>query len=98
MFMQKLVPQMPLPETQQTGEFAAVRSHIIQVQNNWQAFYKEFSHLDSPYTDEFRQHNHNFSQAVNKILTALKTPTLTLATTGTTSSGKSTLVNLLTSV
>ncbi len=95
MFMQKLVPQMPLPETQQTGEFAAVRSHIIQVQNNWQAFYKEFSHLDSPYTDEFRQHNHNFSQAVNKILTALKTPTLTLATTGTTSSGKSTLVNLL---
>lgn len=79
------------------GEFTAVRRRA-QPQNYTpigRRFYEEFSRLNSPYAEEFSQHNQHFLQAVDQILTALKTPTLTLATTGTTSSGKSTLVNLL---
>ena len=95
MFMQKLTPQAPQTEQQQIGEFATVRRKILQIQDDWNTFHEEFSQLDSPYTEEFQQHNQDFSQAVNKILAAIETPTLTLATTGTTSSGKSTLVNLL---
>ena len=95
MFMQKLTPQAPQTEQQQIGEFATVRRKILQIQDDWNTFHEEFSQLDSPYTEEFQQHNQDFSQAVDKILAAIETPTLTLATTGTTSSGKSTLVNLL---
>lgn len=95
MFMQKLTPHAPQTEQQQMGEFAAVRRDILRIQDDWNTFYEEFSQLDSPYKEEFQQHNKDFANAVDKILTALETPTLTLATTGTTSSGKSTLVNLL---
>lgn len=91
MYLQK---QSPVA-LQQTGEFTAIRQHVKQLHAHWNTFYDEFSRLDSPYTVEFRQHNQHVTQAVDKILTALETPTLTLATTGTTSSGKSTLVNLL---
>lgn len=95
MFMQKLEPEAPQSQIPQTGEFAKVRSHIIKIQNSWDSFYQQLSQLESPYAEEFRKHNSDFSRAVDKILTAIETPTLTLATTGTTSSGKSTLVNLL---
>lgn len=95
MFMHKMEPKTSATELTQRGDFATVRKNILQMQDNWNTFYKEFSRIDSPHTAEFRQHNQHFSQAVDKILTALETPTLTLATTGTTSSGKSTLVNLL---
>lgn len=94
MYLQKQTP-VALSESPQTGEFTAVRQYVSQLHAHWKAFYEEFSRLESPYTEEFHQHNQHFSQAVDQILTALKTPTLTLATTGTTSSGKSTLVNLL---
>lgn len=95
MFMQKLEPEAPQSQIPQTGEFAKVRSHVLQMQSSWDSFYQQLSQLESPYGEEFRKHNSDFSRAVDKILTAIETPTLTLATTGTTSSGKSTLVNLL---
>lgn len=95
MFMQKLDPQAPESEIQQSRGFAATRQKILQLQENWDDFYGQLSQMETPYAEEFKQHNQNFSQAVDNILAALATPTLTLATTGTTSSGKSTLVNLL---
>ena len=73
MFMQKLTPQAPQTEQQQIGEFATVRRKILQIQDDWNTFHEEFSQLDSPYTEEFQQHNQDFSQAVNKILAAIAT-------------------------
>lgn len=81
MYMQKLTPQALYSEAQPSGEFAAVRRHIKQLHDQWIAFYEEFAHFNSPYADEFRQHNQHFSQAVDQILTKLGTPTLVLATT-----------------
>ncbi len=95
MYMQKLTQQMPYPEKQQVGTFNLIKRNVLEIQENWDSFYQQFSEVGAPYAVEFQQHNRNLAQAVDKILKAIETPTLTLATTGTTSSGKSTLVNLL---
>lgn len=63
----------------------------------WNNFNAEISqHLpDSRYQPEMQELSENLDKALNKLINQIGSPTLTLATTGTTSSGKSTLVNLL---
>ncbi|MHC5774679.1 dynamin family protein [Nostoc sp.] len=62
----------------------------------WYNFYTEISeHLPDTYQPEMQQLSSKLEEALSKLVDELHNPTLTLATTGTTSSGKSTLVNLL---
>lgn len=63
----------------------------------WKNFYTEISqHLpDGKYQPEMQELSTKLDEALNKLINEIRSPTLTLATTGTTSSGKSTLVNLL---
>lgn len=62
----------------------------------WQGFYEEISqHLPESYQGEMSELSQKLSQALENLIDELHNPTLTLATTGTTSSGKSTLVNFL---
>jgi predicted GTPase len=62
----------------------------------WQNFQTEISqHLPETYQPEIQELSQKLETALNQIIDELRHPTLTLATTGTTSSGKSTLVNLL---
>ena len=62
----------------------------------WQNFQTEISqHLPETYQPEIQELSQKLETALNQLTYELRHPTLTLATTGTTSSGKSTLVNLL---
>jgi len=62
----------------------------------WDNFRTEISqHLPETYQPEMRELSVQLEKALEKIVSELRHPTLTLATAGTTSSGKSTLVNLL---
>ncbi|MEH1816897.1 MAG: dynamin family protein [Nostoc sp.] len=62
----------------------------------WHNFYTEISeYLPDTYQPEMQQLSNKLEEALSKLVDELHNPTLTLATTGTTSSGKSTLVNLL---
>ncbi len=63
----------------------------------WNNFYTEISqHLpDSRYQPEIQELSDKLNKALDRLVIEIRSPTLTLATTGTTSSGKSTLVNLL---
>ncbi|MEH2194183.1 MAG: dynamin family protein [Nostoc sp.] len=62
----------------------------------WNNFYTEISeHLPDTYQPEMQELSSKLDEALTKLVDELRNPTLTLATTGTTSSGKSTLVNLL---
>ncbi|WYL95871.1 MAG: dynamin family protein [Gloeotrichia echinulata IR180] len=62
----------------------------------WHNFHTEISqHLPESYQPEIQELSNNLETALNQLIDELQNPTLTLATTGTTSSGKSTLVNLL---
>ncbi|MEG4148211.1 dynamin family protein [Microcoleus sp. Pol12B5] len=62
----------------------------------WNNFYTEISeHLPDTYQPEIQKLSSKLDEALSILVEALRNPTLTLATTGTTSSGKSTLVNLL---
>jgi predicted GTPase len=62
----------------------------------WNNFHTEISqHLPESYQPEIQELSNNLEIALNQLIYELQNPTLTLATTGTTSSGKSTLVNLL---
>ena len=62
----------------------------------WNNFHIEISqHLPESYQPEIQELSNNLEIALNQLIYELQNPTLTLATTGTTSSGKSTLVNLL---
>lgn len=62
----------------------------------WNNFYTEISqHLPDTYQPEIQELSHKLEEALSTLVDELRHPTLTLATTGTTSSGKSTLVNLL---
>jgi len=62
----------------------------------WNNFYIEISqHLPETYQPEMQALSSKLEAALSKLVDELRHPTLTLATTGTTSSGKSTLVNLL---
>lgn len=62
----------------------------------WNNFHIEISqHLPESYQPEIQELSNNLETALTQLIYELQNPTLTLATTGTTSSGKSTLVNLL---
>lgn len=62
----------------------------------WHNFSTEISeHLPDTYHAELKELSDKLEIAINNLVDELQNPTLTLATTGTTSSGKSTLVNLL---
>ncbi|MEG4986918.1 dynamin family protein [Microcoleus sp. BR0-C5] len=62
----------------------------------WNNFYTEISeHLPDTYQPEMQELSMKLDEALSNLVDQLRNPTLTLATTGTTSSGKSTLVNLL---
>ena len=62
----------------------------------WHNFHIEISqHLPESYQPEIQELSNNLEKALTQLIYELQNPTLTLATTGTTSSGKSTLVNLL---
>ncbi|WP_371418202.1 dynamin family protein [Anabaena sp. UHCC 0253] len=62
----------------------------------WNNFHTEISqHLPESYQPEIQELSNNLETALTQLIYELQNPTLTLATTGTTSSGKSTLVNLL---
>lgn len=63
----------------------------------WNNFYTEISQYlpDSSYQPEIQELSHKLDKALEILINEIRSPTLTLATTGTTSSGKSTLVNLL---
>ena len=64
--------------------------------NYWQGFYEEIAqHLPESYQDEMAELSKKLELALAHLIDELHSPTLTLATTGTTSSGKSTLVNFL---
>lgn len=69
------------------------------IEGQWNNIYQglcaaqtDFPHLD---INHFNQLNDKFQAAVQRLYSDLESPTLILATTGTTSSGKSTIVNLL---
>ena len=63
----------------------------------WNGFYTEISQYlpDSRYEPEMQELSEKLDKALEQLINQISSPTLTLATTGTTSSGKSTLVNLL---
>ena len=69
------------------------------IEGQWNNIYQglcaaqtDFPHLD---INHFNQLNDKFQAAIHRLYSDLESPTLILATTGTTSSGKSTIVNLL---
>jgi GTPase Era involved in 16S rRNA processing len=62
----------------------------------WNNFSTKISeHLPDTYQPELQKLSNKLDEALRTLVEELRNPTLTLATTGTTSSGKSTLVNLL---
>ncbi len=76
--------------------FAQVEDNAKLLTNYWQNFYGEIArHLPDTYGPEIEELNAKLEVALERLIHDLHHPTLTIATTGTTSSGKSTLVNLL---
>jgi flagellar capping protein FliD len=79
--------------------FTNLAEHAKQIEQHWTSVYQgicgasnDHPHLDMQRFDEL---NTKFQTALQRLLGDLESPTLILATTGTTSSGKSTIVNLL---
>jgi GTPase Era involved in 16S rRNA processing len=76
--------------------FEAVELQARVLSNYWRDFYSEISqHLPESYQPEMQELSTKLEEALGNLVGELHNPTFTLATTGTTSSGKSTLVNLL---
>ncbi|MBD1883047.1 dynamin family protein [Microcoleus vaginatus] len=76
--------------------FDEVEFKAQQLAKSWNNFSTEISeHLPDTYQPEIQKLSSKLDEALSTLVEALRNPTLTLATTGTTSSGKSTLVNLL---
>jgi stress response protein SCP2/energy-coupling factor transporter ATP-binding protein EcfA2 len=79
--------------------FAHIGEQAKQIETHWSAVIQgicdassDYLHLDKQY---FNSLNEKFQSALQRLNADLESPTLILATTGTTSSGKSTIVNLL---
>ena len=79
--------------------FTNLAEHAKQIEQRWTSIYQgicgannDHPHLDIQHFDEL---NRKFQTALQRLHSDLESPTLILATTGTTSSGKSTIVNLL---
>ena len=76
--------------------FAEIEFKAKLLAQYWDNFHTEISqHLPESYQPEIQELSDKLETALNQLVYELQNPTLTLATTGTTSSGKSTLVNLL---
>jgi GTPase Era involved in 16S rRNA processing len=76
--------------------FADVEQNAQLLSKYWHNFSTEISeHLPDTYHPELQELTDKLERAIDNLVNELQNPTLTLATTGTTSSGKSTLVNLL---
>jgi predicted GTPase len=76
--------------------FDEVEFKAQQLAKYWNNFSTEISeHLPDTYQPEIQKLSSKLDEALSTLVEELRNPTLTLATTGTTSSGKSTLVNLL---
>jgi len=76
--------------------FDEVEFQAQQLAKYWNNFSTEISeHLPDTYQPEIQKLSSKLDEALSTLVEELRNPTLTLATTGTTSSGKSTLVNLL---
>lgn len=76
--------------------FDEVEFKAQQLAKSWNNFSTEISeHLPDTYQPEIQKLSNKLEEALSTLIEELRNPTLTLATTGTTSSGKSTLVNLL---
>ena len=76
--------------------FAEIESKAKLLAKCWDNFHTEISqHLPESYQPEIQELTDKLETALTQLVYELQNPTLTLATTGTTSSGKSTLVNLL---
>lgn len=76
--------------------FEDVEQNAQLLSKYWHNFSTEISeHLPETYHAELQELSDNLEIAIDNLIDELRNPTLTLATTGTTSSGKSTLVNLL---
>ncbi|MFN5953815.1 MAG: dynamin family protein [Dolichospermum sp.] len=76
--------------------FAEIEFKATLLAQYWHNFRTEISqHLPESYQPEIQELSDKLETALTQLVYELQNPTLTLATTGTTSSGKSTLVNLL---
>ena len=76
--------------------FQAVENKATLLGSYWDNFKTEIiQHLPESYHAEIDELSSNLTTALEKLIDELRHPTLILATTGTTSSGKSTLVNFL---
>ncbi|MEH2284217.1 MAG: dynamin family protein [Nostoc sp.] len=76
--------------------FEEVEQNAQLLSKYWHNFSTEISeHLPDTYHAEVQELSDKLEIAIDNLVDELQNPTLTLATTGTTSSGKSTLVNLL---
>ena len=76
--------------------FEEVEVNAQLLSKYWNNFSIEISkHLPDTYDSELQELSDKLEAAIAHLVDELRNPTLTLATTGTTSSGKSTLVNLL---
>jgi GTPase Era involved in 16S rRNA processing/flagellar capping protein FliD len=76
--------------------FQAVENKATLLAGYWDSFKTEIiQHLPESYHGEIHELSNNLEKALEVLINELRHPTLILATTGTTSSGKSTLVNFL---
>ncbi|GCL46625.1 dynamin family protein [Microcystis aeruginosa] len=76
--------------------FQAVENKANLLAGYWGDFKTEIiQHLPESYHGEIQELSSNLEKALEVLINELRHPTLILATTGTTSSGKSTLVNFL---
>jgi len=76
--------------------FQSVENKATLLAGYWDNFKTEIiQHLPESYHAEIHELSNNLETALEKLIDELRHPTLILATTGTTSSGKSTLVNFL---
>lgn len=76
--------------------FEEVENKARLLARYWNKFRIEISKLlPETYQSEMNELSEKLENSLDRIVEELRNPTLTLATTGTTSSGKSTLVNLL---
>lgn len=76
--------------------FQAVENKATLLAGYWDNFKTEIiQHLPESYHAEIDKLSSNLEKALETLIDELRHPTLILATTGTTSSGKSTLVNFL---
>ncbi len=79
-----------------TEIFSSIREQVEQISADWESFSaKVGAELPDSYQAELQQLATDLTDAKDVLCDELAHPTLILATTGTTSSGKSTLVNLL---